>query len=91
MMEKVVKWLSNLPTLLRQWRVIKISLISYLCFILYKVVMWMTVGPFGDLTGPVQSIVISSLVLALIAGIFKVVDKIDSPIDKDRLDNDDVS
>lgn len=42
--------------------------------------------PYSKLDGAVQSLVISALAIGFIAGLFKVVEKIDAPVEQDKID-----
>ncbi len=75
----------GIPTLLRTWRVVKLSLISLLSYLLHTAMQWIMVSPFNELDSAVQSIVISSIIISIIAGLFKIVEKIDQPIEEDKV------
>ncbi len=78
---------SAIPSILRKWRVLKVGIVLFLANILWQLMTWIMESPYKELDGSVQSIVISALVVALIAGLFKIVDKIDKPVEKDTLDD----
>jgi hypothetical protein len=85
-MERLKNFLAKAPSVLRKWRVIKVGLVAYLSYLLWQIMEWIMVDPYKDLDGAVQSVVVSALVLGLITGLFKIIDKIDAPIEKDKDD-----
>ncbi len=81
---------TSLPSILRKWRVLKVGIVLLISYLLWDLMNWIMEDPYKDLDGTVQGIVISTLVVALIAALFKIVDKIDKPVEKDTIDDGDI-
>lgn len=76
-----------LHIVLRQYRVLQIFLVLFLCYVTYVLLMWVTAGTFAALS-PVQAGVIATTFPALITGLFAIVNNINKKNEVDDHDKD---
>lgn len=86
-MGKVWEFLNKAPTVLRKWRVIKISIVALLGYVLWEFKDWIMQSPYAELDSSIQSVVVSVVIIGLITGLFAVANKADEPHRRDEDDH----